>query len=276
MWSQGYKERLLCLQIPQPWRKIGATVKKTSADRDKNVEAADRMCACHATLLAPCSASSFSVNCVAELLLLLLCLAVVWIRSRKFESQSVLCLRKNRFPHQWGRWLWLVNIYLAVTRRPSHPPLFLFLGRLRGLDQSKPGGAPDDPWPAGCVEGSARTPVAIHVSCCHSVESSLGCTLSDGGTFFGRPNVLLFFYSTTLGKRHRSKGLIPMLCTRCLTNKQWSQQAHPLCQSYSCWPQKKAKIHKCSYLFKGIKCFFNAICRKIDTFSFCVFILLNG
>lgn len=33
MWSQGYKERLLCLQIPQPWRKIGATVGQSGQKR---------------------------------------------------------------------------------------------------------------------------------------------------------------------------------------------------------------------------------------------------
>lgn len=66
----------------------------------------------------------------------------------------------------------------AVTRRPScfFPPFFfcclsgfysftlLFLGRLRGLDQSEPGAAPDDPGPAGRVKGPARTALPVHVS----------------------------------------------------------------------------------------------------------------
>lgn len=43
------------------------------------------------------------------------------------------------------------------------PPL-LFLGRLCGFVQSKPGAALDDPWPTGCVKGSARTPLPLHVS----------------------------------------------------------------------------------------------------------------
>lgn len=59
--------------------------------------------------------------------------------------------------------------------------------------------------------------------------------------FFGRPNVLLFFYSTVLGKWRRSKGLVPMSRARCLTNKQRGQQTHPFCQNYSCWHQKKHK-----------------------------------
>lgn len=222
----------------------------------KNVEAADRMCACHATLLLPCPASSSSLNCVAKLLL---CLAVVWIRSRKFELQSVLYLRKNRFPCQRGRWLRLVNIYTpAVTRRPPRPPLFLFLGRLRGLDQSKPGGAPDDPRPAGRVEGSARTPVAVHVSCRHSVidvRTVVTCVhFVRRWNFFRRPNVLLFFCSAILGKWRRSKGLIPMSRARCLTNKQRSQQhTSVLSELFLLAPEKKTKIHKCSYLFKGKK-----------------------
>lgn len=40
----------------------------------------------------------------------------------------------------------------------------LFLGRLCGFIQSKPGAALDDPWPTGRVKGSARTPLPIHVS----------------------------------------------------------------------------------------------------------------
>lgn len=43
------------------------------------------------------------------------------------------------------------------------------VGRLCGFIQSEPGAALDDPWPTGCVKGSARTPLTIHVSSCHPV-----------------------------------------------------------------------------------------------------------
>lgn len=51
----------------------------------------------------------------------------------------------------------------------------LFLGRLCGLVQSKPGAALDDPWPTGCVKGSARTPLPIHVSHTHTLCPHVAC-----------------------------------------------------------------------------------------------------
>lgn len=66
--------------------------------------------------------------------------------------------------------LHLHDIFLCCfwcwTHRPSSFPL---LGWLRGFIQSKLSTALDDPWPTGRVEGSARTPLPIHVSQCHSI-----------------------------------------------------------------------------------------------------------
>lgn len=53
---------------------------------------------------------------------------------------------------------------LSLLLKHVAPPLHLFLGWLRGFIQSKPGAAVDDPWPAGRVEGSARTALPLHVS----------------------------------------------------------------------------------------------------------------
>lgn len=50
---------------------------------------------------------------------------------------------------------------------------FWFLGRLRWLNQSEPGAAPDDPGPAGCVEGPARTTLPVHVSRCRQGRQSV-------------------------------------------------------------------------------------------------------
>lgn len=44
----------------------------------------------------------------------------------------------------------------------------MFLGRLRGLVQSEPGAAVDDPRPTGRVEGPAGTPLPVHVSPHHA------------------------------------------------------------------------------------------------------------
>lgn len=250
------------------------SLKKMSANRDKNVEEADRMCACHATLLAPCPASSSSINCVAKLLLL--CLAAVWIRSRKFESQSVLYLRKNQFPCQWGRWLRLVNIDApAVTRRPPRPPLFLFLGRLRGLDQSKPGGAPDDPRPAGRVEGSARTPVAVHVSCRHSViDVRRVITWVHFVQLFS--DAQMFCYSFT--QPFLASDAVPKVSSQCRAQDVWqinngASKHIRFVRTIPVATRKNQKYSNVLIYLKGKNVFFNATCRKIHTFSFCIFIL---
>lgn len=52
----------------------------------------------------------------------------------------------------------------------------LFLGRLCGFIQSKPGAALDDPWPTGRVKGSARTPLPVHVSLTHTLCRCLDST----------------------------------------------------------------------------------------------------
>lgn len=99
-------------------------------------------------------------------------------------------LGRDHSPRRWGHWL--PHAHSAVTRRPFCSPLFLFffflffcclsgfylftvlfLGRLRGLNQSEPGVAPDDPGPAGRVEGPARTALPVHVSRRHRVRQSV-------------------------------------------------------------------------------------------------------
>lgn len=55
--------------------------------------------------------------------------------------------------------------YFSVFVDQTHQlPLSLFLGWLRGLVQSKPGAAFDDPWTTGRVKGSAGTALPVHVS----------------------------------------------------------------------------------------------------------------
>uniref|UniRef100_A0A3P9M757 RNA 3'-terminal phosphate cyclase-like protein n=1 Tax=Oryzias latipes TaxID=8090 RepID=A0A3P9M757_ORYLA len=48
------------------------------------------------------------------------------------------------------------HMVLPLSPRSSEP------WRLCGFVQSEPGAAPHDPWPTGCIKGSARTPVSIH------------------------------------------------------------------------------------------------------------------
>lgn len=64
-------------------------------------------------------------------------------------------------------------IVVFVAEKKHGPSSLTVLGRLRRFNQSEPGAAPDDPWPAGCVEGSPRTTVSIHVSRRHSSRTAL-------------------------------------------------------------------------------------------------------
>lgn len=149
------------------------------------------------------------------------------------DDQSPVKGLQSSFKH-----LHLHDVFLCCfwcwTHRPSSFPL---LGWLRGFIQSKLSTALDDPWPTGRVEGSARTPLPIHVSQCHSIidtHTNLPAPLN----FTNRPlayscfqtdalskcrthwnQFLSFLFFSNLGKWQYSKVLIPLYST----NKQKRQ-----------------------------------------------------
>lgn len=145
-----------------------------------------------------------------------------------------------------------------MTRRLSCYPLslcclaglylftFCLLGWLRGLNQSEPGTAPDDPGPARCVEGPARTSVPVHVSRCqwqtHKVVTGLHFVLRTRTTW-GREALV----ASLLGGLHWQ--VMPFQRSRpwCCTQDVWQTSTTTGCKGFQRKPATKSVFYSLTF-----------------------------
>lgn len=281
MWPQGYKERLLCLQIPQPWRKIGATVKNKNGGQSGQKRRGGRQDVC---------LSCYIVGAQSRLLFLckLCCRVVVVVfgcsldREQEVPVAVSVVPEEKSIPVSTGSLTPTCKHLRPCCNTPPSPPTSLPV--FRAAAWTRPIKAwRCSWWPSAsrtcqrfCSDPCRRTRKLPSFSNRRAQSRHSGALCPTVELFSGAQ---MFCYSFT--QPFLARDAVPKVSAQCRAQDagQINNGANKHIRFVRTIPvgtRKKQKYSNVLIYLKGKNVFFNATCRKTHTFSFGIFLLLNG